>query len=351
MTQTLAILADAYRRLCAQKMFWIVLMISCLVVASFAAVGINPRGMTIFGFELASETFNSNTIKPVVFYKGLIFADFGIHIWLSLLAIILALISTAGIFPDLIAEGAIDMILSKPISRLRVFLTVYAAGLMFVALQVIVFCLAAFFVLGVRGGFWEPAVFLAVPLVVCLFSYLFSVCTLLGLATRSTVAALLLTMLFWLCLFGIHSTDIGILTFRNEYEQRGAILRGQIETLDASTQRSAPGNRTAKRLATLREERDGLLKDIQKLASIHKVVYAVKTALPKTYETVLLLERVLVRAADLPGAELSTQRRSPAHGMLLVLHQRPLWWVLGTSLAFEIVILAAGAAIFQRRDF
>ena len=34
----------------------------------------------------------------------------------------------------------------------------------------------------------------AVPLVVCFFSYLFSVCVLLGVWTRSTVAAILLTI-------------------------------------------------------------------------------------------------------------------------------------------------------------
>lgn len=347
MTPTLAIIMDAFRRLRSQKIFWIVLMLSGLMVGSFAMVGVDDRGVTILGFEIPGSQVSGN---PEAFYKGVVFGEFGIQIWLSFLAIILALVSTAGILPDLLAEGAIDLVLSRPVTRLRVFLTVYASGLLFVSLQVIVFCVACFFVMGLRAGFWEPGVFLAVPLVVCLFSYLYCVCALLGLLTRSTIAALLLTILFWVCLFGVHITDITILEFSHEKQVQAAKLATRIKTLEAPSRVGAV-NKNPQRLENLRKEHDQILKDLKTYSSVHRVVYGVKTVLPKTYETVMVMERVLMKVTDLPGGNRPWHLRTGREAVVIRFFQRPLWWVLGTSLAFELVVLAAGAVIFQRRDF
>ena len=64
-----------------------------------------------------------------------------------------------------------------------------------------------FFVIGIRGGAWEPWIFISIPLVLLFFSYLFCFCALMGLFTRSTIASLLLTMLFWFFIFGINSGE------------------------------------------------------------------------------------------------------------------------------------------------
>src|SRR5437762_3152279 len=85
---------------------------------------------------------------------------------------------------------------------------------MFVALQIAVFSLACFLVIGIRGNSWEPRIFLSIPLVVLVFSFLFCVCTLLGLLTRSVVASILLTILFWLMVFGVDVAEKMILTVK-----------------------------------------------------------------------------------------------------------------------------------------
>jgi ABC-type transport system involved in multi-copper enzyme maturation permease subunit len=195
MSQTLALIWDAYRDLNSRKMFWIVLILSTLVAASFAAIGLTPTGFKIFFWKISSPILNSREMPPGDFYKG-IFLNYGIEFWLTWLATVLALISTASIFPDFIATGAVDLYLSKPISRLRLFLTKYLCGLLFVALQIGCFCAASFAVIGLRGGAWEPGIFLAVPIVLLFFSYLFCFCGLIGVWMRSTVAAVLLTFLY-----------------------------------------------------------------------------------------------------------------------------------------------------------
>ncbi len=89
MTQTLAIITDAFRRLRSQKIFWIVLMLSGLVVGSFAMVAVDDRAVTVLGLEIPGS---QGTGSPEAFYKGVVFGEFGIQIWLSFLAIILALL-------------------------------------------------------------------------------------------------------------------------------------------------------------------------------------------------------------------------------------------------------------------
>lgn len=334
MTQTLAIFLDAYRSLNAKKMFWIVLAISGLVVLACAMLGINERGLTVFGWQLEGDWFrwlNSDVVPPALLYKVL-FVQFGVYLWLSWVATILALVSTAGIFPDLISSGSIDLVLCKPISRLRLFVTQYLAGLLFVTLQVIIFCVASFLVIGIRGGAWEPSLFVAVPLVVCFFSYLFSVCVFLGIATRSTLAALLLTLLFWFFVYAIGAAEL---------------------LLGTTAERGLPGLPPQAEQAAPDDDLPQATGGSRALKVAHQITFALKTAMPKTTETIALLERDLVSMAELPEPP-NRRRRARAdfnEALQETMRSRPVWWVVGTSLLFELFVLAWAAWIFCRRDF
>ena len=415
MTQTLAIFYDAYRSLSAKKMFWIVLFLSAFAAGLFACVGINERGLTILVWEIEFSQLSTEVIEPAVFYK-ILFVSFGIGLWLAWFAAILALISTAGIFPDLINSGSIHLVVSKPIGRLRLFLTQYAAGLLFVTLQVALFSLACFLVIGLRGGAWEPGLFVAVPLVVCFFSYLFSVCVLLGLVTRSTLAALLLTLLFWLLTFLVGTAENRLLMARTQqkyggYRPRpsrvqprddrdGSVRRpdnrpaaapplgspmpeGEVSADDddsalkrGSKVPRAIGRALLKAVAepsaedrqqrvketppresppdppTSRPDADGEKEGSDKLKLWYDVAYALKTVLPKTTETVGLLERSLYEMADLPEEFMGPPQQAEAvRETAEEIRNRSVWWVVGTSLGFEAVVLCLAAFVFCRRDY
>src|SRR4051812_37984179 len=96
--QTAAIFVDAYRELNAKKLFWITLILSLLVVIAFAFVGINERGVSIFGKTMPGA-WNTSIIPRDTFYKFL-FTQLAIPIWLGVAAAILALISVGSVFPD-----------------------------------------------------------------------------------------------------------------------------------------------------------------------------------------------------------------------------------------------------------
>jgi ABC-type transport system involved in multi-copper enzyme maturation permease subunit len=374
--QTLALLLDAYRDLNSRRMFWIVLILSSLVALSFASLGLTRTGFEIFWWKIDSFYMNSRVLSPGDFYKTL-FLTYGINFWLTWLATVLAIISTASIFPDFIAAGAIDLYLSKPIGRWRLFFTKYACGLLFVALQIACFCAASFLVIGIRGSAWEPGIFLAVPIVVLFFSYLFCFCTLIGVWTRSTVAAVLLTLLFWVGLFAVHTTETLLLTLKLTDEAAAHRIDSEIaktqKTIDDLRAQAAtrPSAQLTDRLkayqSQLQNQQSTRAEHHDSFARPHQLFYEVKTLLPKTAETVALLDRQLISRAGLQNVasaqEQSGQEPSnanqvdlngnpvPVEELRKELASRTIGWVIGTSVTFEVVILLFSGWLFARRDY
>ena len=368
--QTLAIFLDAYRELNSKRMFWVVLVLSGLLVLAFAAAGIDANGdLTLLGFRTPIPIFMS----PADFYK-LLFVTFGVEVWLAFAATILAIISTASIFPDFLSGGSIDLYLAKPINRLRLFLTKYAAGILFVGLQVSVFCVASFVLIGLRGGAWEPRILLGIPIVVCFFSYLYCVSVLFGVLTRSTVAAVLLTLLVWGLVFVVHASEIGLLTFQFAADREVSSARAALPTIEqqiATAEKYPEAERPFGWEETLKEnqrKRDELYATMdsparRNLEIGHRIVYALKTALPKTSETTALLSRALLfdQATDEadeppPPPRKGRRREGPVteadrRRIEREVQSRSVAWIVGTSLIFEGVVLGWAAWVFCRRDY
>ncbi len=302
MTQTLALLLDAYRELNARKMFWISLIISGLVMVGFGLLGLSDKGLTLLWFDLPLPA-------PRFWYKWA-FSVLVVGVWVSWAAMVLALISTASIFPDLLASGSIDLYLSKPLSRLRLFLTKYLGGLLFVVLQATVFAVGSFIVFGLRAGQWRGSLFLIIPLATLLFSYLFAVCVLVGVMTRSTIAAILITCLFWVLCFMTNKAEQILFLARTMQtaEARAYERQAQQTEMEIADLKKNPSvtNVFGIRERRLRQRQEKLLetaRDTQntaeKIATAHRIVRGVATVIPKTGETVDLLDRKLFSDDDL----------------------------------------------------
>ncbi|TVQ62370.1 MAG: ABC transporter permease [Phycisphaerales bacterium] len=388
LTQTTAIFLDAYRELNAKKLFWITMLLSGLVVAFFALLGINERGVSIATYTMEIPGVNTSFVSQEGFYKTL-FSSFGVGIWLTWIATILGLVSTAPLIPDFVASGSVELTLSKPISRARIFLTKLLTGLLFMALQVSVFTGASFLVIGLRAGVWELGLFWAIPIVVAFFSYLYCVCALVGLLTRSTIAALLVTILFWFFLFLLNAGDGALLAIKTQAEVEAERGSARVERMVQGTSRELVALRRSQlpederetaeipeptleeieagnlRITQTREEVARNERLARSLAPWHRGVLIAKTALPKTSETTEFLNRVLISQAELDqamdnqakaiqermserdtGAEAEAQRRTQQ-----AVRDRSTFWVLGTSLTFVFVVTAFATWRFTRRDF
>ncbi|HYE61951.1 MAG TPA: hypothetical protein VD997_08130 [Phycisphaerales bacterium] len=401
MMQTWAIFVDTYRELNSKKLFWISLAISALCVLLFVAVGINDRGITLLAWTIPNPLFNTSFWTPAAYYKW-VFVNFGVNLWLAWIATVLALISTAPIFPDFLAGGAVEMVISKPIGRVRLFLTKYFAALLFVGVQVLVFTALCVVMLGIRGGKWEPGLLLAVPIVLAFYSFLYCVCALFGVLTRSTIASLLLTFLVWLLLFTLNAGDMGMLVGREFYNSRLESLERRVPRMEKAAREEADRRAEEKLaqeeqrepvspppsrehsdeellaanpfLARGRRDLEEVRDDAEQLRFWHGVLVHLKTPLPKTTETIELLERTILTPQEMSrfntaimgqkrDRELQRRRNrgnadddSLTHAESAAearreLQSRSLWWVLGTSFAFEAVVLGIASWRFARRDF
>ena len=380
MSQTAAIFVDAYRELNAKKLFWVTLILSAVVVAAFALLGVTDRGLRLVTLDIPVR-------DPQYWYKYVFSTVVGL--WVAWGAVVLALISTAGIFPDFMAGGSIDLYFSKPIGRLRLFLTKYATGLLFVLLQAVVFAALGFLVFGVRSGRWLPTIFLLVPLVVCLYSYLFAVAVLLGVWTRSTITAVLLTVVVWALAAGLGWVERKMFDFRVQQRYIAAAQEQEVAKIDATLkdlkENPSVTNAFGLREQNLRTRRTQAVAQAGEARKVsdqvvrwHGYAYLVATVLPKTAETIDLFERRLFDDQDLASrtqadkdmlanvtrgggnddaeaneefrrqlnlakdAELESERARRG---------RSAAWVLGTSFAFEAAVLAIAAWIFCRRDY
>lgn len=384
-TQTMALLVDAYRELCAKKLFWITMILSVVVVAAFAMVGINEKGLTFLWFQIPADAFGvtltSDTLPSGLLYRFM-FANLAVPFWLSWVAIVLGLISTAGMIPDLIQSGTIEAVLSRPIGRMRLLLTKFLGGLLFMALQVAVFSLLVFLVIGIRGGSWAPEVFLAVPIVVAMFSYLFAICVFLGLVTRSTIAALLLTLLVWCAIFIINMGDAIAVGMHEQMKSQLRVEVARVERMernaalailnDLNEERVAEGQEplegheptdaelTARdiRIAPKRVEIEEIESGVRLAQKWRTGIYLGKTVFPKTQETIGLLDRWTVDddaireiGGPLPEDDMQRAQAEGQQATEDAYENRPLWWVLGTSFAFVAFVLGLAMLIFKRRDF
>ena len=377
MTVFLAMLLDAYRELNSRKLFWVTLGLSAMVVVSYGSIGFNEQGMTmLFGLkQMDNEFINSTTPWARALYVG-IFSDFIVDYWLSWIAIILALISTCTMFPDFLAGGAIDLVLSKPIGRVMIFSIKFLMSLLFVVLQVTLFCVGIFLCVGLRIGEWNWMIFAAVPVVTLIFSYLYAVCVLTGVVTRSAITALLITLLFWFSLWGMQTAEGMLASYRTRFEIQTEHSQTRIERMEHRLEAFNPDPDDAgglivradlqRRLEQEQTTRDTSLDGAASLDTWHGPTEFMMAVLPKTQLTVGLLSRWLkdpdgfsiaaIMRGDMTGVGTSALMRDPVDVEMTRRMEKELdaysfWYIVGTSLGWEALVLAAACVIFVRRDF
>jgi ABC-type transport system involved in multi-copper enzyme maturation permease subunit len=132
----LAVLSDSMRLLRARVLFWISLGISVFAALVYLSIGFDEEGMTLlFGAFHIKEAFLAKGSQGAEIVYLAIFSKAIIGMWLSWIAIIVALISCAPIFPEFMAEGSAGVALSKPVSRPLLFAYKFIGALLFMAVQ------------------------------------------------------------------------------------------------------------------------------------------------------------------------------------------------------------------------
>lgn len=114
-----------------------------------------------------------------------------------------AILVTASIIPQMFEAGAIDLLLSKPVSRTLLFLTKFLGGCIFIGLNATYFIAGLWLIAGSRFGIWNSKLWLCIPIILFLFAVYYGVSALAAVLWRNAIVSIVLTILFWGFSFGL----------------------------------------------------------------------------------------------------------------------------------------------------
>jgi ABC-type transport system involved in multi-copper enzyme maturation permease subunit len=313
--QLWALIVDSFRESLDRKIFWVVLGLSLLVTVMMVSVGFQADRVTFaFGvWDSETDYYNPYDVAGKSHVAGIV-VYFIMPVFLGSIGILLMIIATASSFPTMLQQGAIDVLLSKPIGRGRLFLYKYIASMVFVLIHATIFVALTFLVMGLRWHVWVPGYLLCIPLLVLLFSYVYCVSVLVAVKTRSTVAAILISLGVWL-FYGMPNRAVEVFESFPELKKNERMYR-MMKIAEAVTPKT-------RQLPYLAAKWSGVGPSLDVLPT---TVFAPADTVP---------ESDLQLARDLEEEELS---KSPLYH-------------IGTSLLFEAVIVAWGMLIFARKDY
>lgn len=227
------LIRDTFRQAVASRLMWVMLGVSLVCVvfcASLRFTGDIPLTVPDGPLEMLPRTtppeVREKALKTgVLIQEGELTLAFGAirlplergrpeavrHLQLLLAGVVadtvgllLALVWTAGFLPTFLEPSAASVLLAKPIPRWTLLVGKYLGVLAFVAFQALIFVGGTWLALGVRSGVWDWTYLLCVPLLLVHFAIFFSFSTLLAVVTRSTVACVIGSILFWMLCWGMN---------------------------------------------------------------------------------------------------------------------------------------------------
>lgn len=118
-------------------------------------------------------------------------------------AVLVGVVITSFFIPNMLRKGTVDLLLVKPIQRWTLLTYKYLGGLTFVFLTTAYAIGGIWLVLGIRTGLWANGALLLILTITFFFAILYAISTFVGVITRSTISAILLTIGAWFLFFVI----------------------------------------------------------------------------------------------------------------------------------------------------
>jgi ABC-type transport system involved in multi-copper enzyme maturation permease subunit len=150
---------------------------------------------------------------PFQFLKEFPFGMLGMQLFLiedqvinnlgAWLAILVSIVITSFFIPNMLQKGTVDLLLVKPIRRPVLLIFKFLGGLLFIFLNTTFVIVGTWLAVGFRSGIWNLGILATIFINAYFFAILYSVSTLFGVLTRSSIVAILMTCLTWAFLAGI----------------------------------------------------------------------------------------------------------------------------------------------------
>jgi ABC-type transport system involved in multi-copper enzyme maturation permease subunit len=184
------------RELWAKKIVLGLFVVSSLVLVAITfalnleVVEGSLEGLRLFGEQSSPDgppqTSPQLSLTRVVVAVEAIVA--GAAYWIGIL---LSLFASAGLFSDLQAPGRVELLLAKPIARLRVLVGHVLGVLAAIAALVVYLMGGTWLIMSLKSGVWNPRFLLSIMIVIGMFGVMYAAILLMSVWTRSTALSLI----------------------------------------------------------------------------------------------------------------------------------------------------------------
>lgn len=231
-----ALLLDAFWQVLDNRVFrWLALLVGFLVFSTFAIGARVDSLVLLFGWKQYSyadifkflgwvypgDQANIALIQRI--QEG--FVDY----FIGTVGIMFSVAATAFFVPRMLEKGAAETLLSKPVSRGSLLVSRYLAGLIFVAILSVVLVGGMHLGLTLSSGYSDPGFLWSIVTLCIVFAILHSLSIAVGVITRNTVAAILVTLTFFTFNGCVHRIWVN-------KESHKDFLSAQADNLDHSVQ-------------------------------------------------------------------------------------------------------------------
>lgn len=198
-----ALLEDAFLQILDNTVFRILVVVVALMVLPTFLVGATPEGLDfLFGWKTIGYAelgglFGSarGADMQLAVVKGV--QELVVQGLAGSIGVFFCIAATSFFVPRMLEKGAADVVFSRPLSRATLLLSRWFAGVLFVG--VLAFLLVGGMHLGflLRSGHSDPGFLWSALTLVYLFATVHCFSTLVAVLTRSSVAAILLALVFF----------------------------------------------------------------------------------------------------------------------------------------------------------
>ena len=199
-----ALVLDAVYQILDNWVFRILTILGGMLVLSTFMVGFREDEVVLFfglkswGYDTLLRAFG---IPPGVPDPQTIVINSVLYLLFDViggnLGLIFCIAATAFFVPRMIEKGAADVLFHKPLTRWTFYVARYFTGLLFVGILSSFMAAGVYTGILVASGYNDPGIFFVAPLLTYTFGLVYALSMWIGTITRSTVAAILLTAIFF----------------------------------------------------------------------------------------------------------------------------------------------------------
>jgi ABC-type transport system involved in multi-copper enzyme maturation permease subunit len=142
------------------------------------------------------------------------------------ITLLIGVVITGFFIPNMMRKGALDLLITKPISRPALLVYKYVGGLSYMLILTVSTVGGIWLVLALRSGFWNPDFLLLIPILTFTFAILYAFSTLVAVFTRSAIASIMLT-----CGFAFFLWLVGIVKFELDNIRADPIARENVSSV------------------------------------------------------------------------------------------------------------------------